>query len=147
VVAGWTPDGKHVLFASTRGTAFPPNWQLYTIPVEGGRARRLGVPEAKDGVFSPSGDRLAYVRGPGDWYRKGYRGSANDDIWVADADGTHSRRLTHFIGQDGSPMWGADGQTLYYVSEFHGTTANIVRQPAGAPPDAKPVQVTHHKED
>jgi tricorn protease len=52
-------------------------------------------------------------------------------------------------------MWSADGQTLYYVSEIHGTPANIVSlslntpSPAGA--DGKPLvapkQITFHKED
>ena len=35
----------------------------------------------------PTGDAVAYVRGPGTWYRKGYRGSSNDDLWLANADG------------------------------------------------------------
>jgi tricorn protease len=154
LVTGWTPDGKHVLFASARSTAFPPTWELYTVPVSGGRARRVSAAEGKDGTFSPSGDRLAYVRGPGTWYRKGYRGSSNDEIWVSNADGSGNRRLTHFDGQDASPMWSADGATLYYVSEYHGTS-NVVCQPVAAPaPSAgrptspvRPTQVTFHKDD
>jgi tricorn protease len=155
LVSGWTPDGKNVLFVSTRDTSFPPNPELYTVPVEGGRVRRITVDEGKEGVFSPTGDRLAYTRGPGLWYRKGYRGSSNDDIWICNADGSNNRRLTAFQGQDSSPMWSTDGKTLYYVSEVHGTPANIVRlpvDPAGvssATPDAgaKPQQVTFHTDD
>jgi tricorn protease len=155
MVCGWTPDGKNVLFASTRSTGFPPGSQLYTVPLEGGRARRITLAEGKEGVYSPTGDRLAYVRGPGLWYRKGYRGSSNDDIWLASADGSNNRRLTAFPGQDASPMWSPDGKTLFYVSEFHGIPANIVRVPvdppasASAAPDAcrQPQQVTFHKDD
>jgi tricorn protease len=51
-------------------------------------------------------------------------------------------------------MWSADGKTLYYVSEIHGTPANLVRlslDAAGpvssARPSIKPQQVTFHKED
>ncbi len=147
MVSGWTPDGKHVLFASTRSTAFPANWELYSVPVEGGRVRRISRGEGKDGRYSPKGDLLAYVRGPGDWYRKGYRGSANDDVWLCNADGSNNRRLTSFTGQDGSPMWGADGNTLYYVSEIFGTS-NIVRQSVTGPsPSSKPVQVTDHRDE
>src|SRR5262249_1139053 len=69
MVCGWTPDGKQVLFASTRSTAFPHSYELFTVPVEGGMARRLSAAEGKEGVFAPTGDRLAYVRGPGTWYR------------------------------------------------------------------------------
>src|SRR5262249_53890332 len=130
-----------------------PSFELYSVPVEGGRARKITRSGAKDGVWSPKGDLLAYVRGPGDWYRKGYRGSSNDDIWVCKADGTDNRRLTTFHGQDHSPMWSADGQTLFYVSEYHGT-ANVVRQPlippaptASKTAEVKPVPVTSHRED
>jgi tricorn protease len=151
LVCGWSPDGKQILFASTRSVAYPPSWELYTVPVEGGRVRRVSAAEGKDGVYSNKGDLIAYVRGQGSWYRKGYRGSSNDDVWVCNADGTGNRRLTHFEGQDGSPMWSPDGNTIYYVSEFFGT-ANIVRKPVSAGLDktagpGKPAQVTFHKDE
>src|SRR2546423_13477722 len=113
-------------------------------------ARRVSAAEGKDGVFSPDGSKIAYVRGPGLWYRKGYRGASNDDIWICDADGSHNRQLTDFNGQDNSPMWSADGQSVYYVSEVFGTPANIVRMPASHPAESKsaePVQITSHKDD
>jgi tricorn protease len=156
MVCGWTPDGKNILFTSTAGVSFPEGPELYTVPVEGGRVRRVTPAGGKDGDFSPKGDRLAYVRGPGLWYRKGYRGSSNDDIWICKADGGDNTRFTVFNGQDTSPMWSADGQSLYYVSEHHGVS-NIVRQPvrppaipvsAGKSPEpVKPVQITHHTDE
>jgi tricorn protease len=145
LVCGWSPDGKSILFSSSRSTAFPPELELYTVPVEGGRQQRVSADGGRDGVFSPKGDLIAYARGPGTWYRKGYRGSANDDIWISNADGTNNRRLTTFNGQDGSPMWSADGQYVYYVSEHFGTPANIVRQDAAG--KSPPVQVTFHKDE
>jgi tricorn protease len=150
VVNCWAPDGKSLLFASTRSTAFPPTYGLYTVPVEGGRVKRVGVPEGKEAVYSPSGDRIAYVRGAGTWYRRGYRGSSNDDIWICHADGTNNRRLTNFNGEDNSPMWSADGRYVYYVSECCApaggrSVANIVRQDAAG--KSKPEQVTFHKDE
>ncbi len=147
IACGWSPDGKQVLFASTRSTEYPQSFELYTVPVDGGAARRVTPAGGKEGVYSPAGDRLAYVRGQGSWYRKGYRGSANDDIWVCDPDGGNNRRLTDFDGQDASPMWSADGKTVYYVSEFFGAPANIVKRPADASPSVPPVQVTRHADD
>ncbi len=155
LATGWSPDGKRILFASTRGIAFPPNFELCTVPVEGGMAHRVSADEGKEGVFSPDGTHIAYTRGPGAWYRKGYRGSANDDVWVCDADGSHNRQLTNFDGQDASPMWSADGKWIYYVSEFYGAPANLVRMastPVGRG-DAStvtatpPQQITFHKDD
>ncbi len=153
LVCGWSPDGKNILFASTRSTVFPSTYELYTVPVRGGMTRRISATEGREGVFSPSGDRLAYVRGPGTWYRRGYRGSSSDDIWICNADGGNNRQVTAFNGQDNSPMWSADGKTLFYVSEIHGTPANIVRLPldsipsTAGRPEVKPTSLTAHKED
>jgi tricorn protease len=150
MVSGWSPDCKSILFTSDRSTEFPEHLGLYSVPVEGGRVRKVMPGDARDGVYSPKGDQIAYVRGPGTWYRKGYRGSSNDDIWLCNADGNNHRPLTTFNGEDLAPMWGADGRTLYYVSEVFGTPANIVRQrlavPAGSSA-AKPEPLTSHKDD
>lgn len=145
VVNGWSPDGKTILFTSTRSMEYPASAELYSVPFEGGRVRRITVNEGREGVYSPRGDQIAYVRGPGLWYRKGYRGSANDDIWISDADGHDNRQLTKANCQDNSPMWSADGQYLYYVSEVMGTPANIVKQDANG--RSMPQLMTFHKED
>src|SRR5262249_26084096 len=149
MVTGWSPDGKNVLFTSTRTTNFPQSLELYTIPVEGGAVRRVTASEGKEGVFSPKGDLIAYVRGPGTWYRKGYRGSSNDDIWLCNADGSNNRQVTTFNGQDNSPMWGADGQTLFYVSDCFGDEkrpiANIVKQDIRS--GSAPRLVTTHQDE
>src|SRR5437588_824268 len=88
-----SPDGRLVV-ASTRAVNYPATSGLYTVPATGGGVRPLGIPDAKDRSVSPQGDKIAYVRGQGAWYRKGYRGSSSDDIWLCDRDGTHHRRLT-----------------------------------------------------
>src|SRR5437868_2336097 len=41
IACGWSPDGKSILFSSTRSTEFPPAQNLYTVPVAGGRERRV----------------------------------------------------------------------------------------------------------
>ena len=130
MVSGWTPDGKSVVFASSRSTTFPVNLECFTVPVDGGPERRLPLFEAKDAHFAPTGGVIAFVRGPGTWYRRGYRGSSNDDIWISNADGTSQKRLTTFEGQDASPMWSQDARKLFYVSELGGKPgcANIIAQ-------------------
>jgi tricorn protease len=150
MVCDWSPDGKQVLFSSNRTPDFPSNTELYTVPVEGGRVQRITRAEGKDGVFSPVGDRLAYVRGPGQWYRKGYHGSANDDVWVCNLDGQNNQRVTRYNGQDGSPMWSPDGKTLYYVSDELNRVANIVKVSFGAgidPEKTRPTAVTRHTDE
>ena len=144
-VNGWSPDSRFILFTAANTTAFPATQELYTVPLEGGRRQRLSAWEGREGAFSPRGDQLAYVRGPGTWYRKGYRGSSNDDIWICQADGTGNRRLTTFNGQDTSPTWSLDGRFLYYVSEYFGTPANIVKQEATGSSPPRPF--TFHKDE
>ena len=144
-VTGWTPDGKAVLYASNRGDEFPAHTDMYKIDVAGGHEQRLTTTEARQGVMSPDGTKLAYVRGPGFSYRKGYRGSANDDIWVSNADGSAPSRFTDFSGEDIAPMWAADGRSIYYVSECLGTPANIVRRRLDSP--GKPERITDHTAD
>lgn len=152
-VAGWSPDGKSVLFISSRSTAFPSNPEMYSVPVMGGLEQLLPIPHAKEGTFSADGKLFFYTLGNGTWYRKGYRGSTNDDLYVADADGVKFGRLTDFNGQDGSPMISPDGTKLYYVSELFGTPANLVVQelskPAagGLPTKLGPAKaLTNHKD-
>ena len=151
VPTGWTPDGKGVVFGSDRSPEFPKGQGVYVVPAAGGQERRLPLFEGKEAHFSPDGKHLAYVRGPGTWYRRGYRGSSNDDLWLADADGKNPRLLTGFDGQDAAPMWGPDGKTLYYVTEqgCHSGCANLVRQDFkdNLVPDGPPKAITAHTAD
>src|SRR5439155_4819150 len=143
VPVGWTPDGKEVLVVSNRATTYPATSALYSVPAAGGAVRPLGFDDVKYASMAPVGDQVAYVRGNGSWYRKGYRGSSNDDIWLANRDGTNHRRLTDFTGQDGAPMWSPDGKTLYYVTELMGGPANVVRLDMSNP-SAKAEKLTAH---
>jgi tricorn protease len=155
VPTGWTPDGKGVVFTSDRSPEFPKGQGVYVVPAAGGQERRLPLFEGKEAHYSPDGKHLAYVRGPGTWYRRGYRGSSNDDLYLANADGSNPVKLTAFDGQDTAPMWGPDGKTLYYVTErdTKDGSANVVRQEFKAGPkgelvaDGPPKAVTQHTAD
>ena len=142
-VTGWSPDSQHILFNSGRIQDLPFRIELFSVSIHGGAVKQISAFEGRDGVYSPKGDQIAYVRGPGTWYRKGYHGSSNDDIWICDADGSSNRQITTHKGQDSYPMWGPDGKHLYYVSDVGGGLANLVKQEI----DGKPVAITHHKDD
>jgi tricorn protease len=146
-VMGWTPDGKNVVFSSTRSTGYPYSFESYTVPADGGQERRLPLDEAKEAYVAPGGKQLVYVSGSGLWSRRGYRGSSNDDLWLANADGTAVKRLTTFDGQDTSPMWSPDGSRVYYVSEHQSPRgcANVVFQDLAAP--GSPTALTKHADE
>lgn len=118
VLCGWTPDGQ-IVFESNRSLwstdLFVCAPDPKTPPVQLTRA---------DHYNSVSGSRLPdggwlYARGTGNWWRKGYRGTAQYDLWRIFPDG-HHERLTDFNGNDEWPMLGADGHTAYYVSSLDG---------------------------
>ena len=80
---------------------------LYTVPVAGGEARLLLGGTAFDAqpVFSPDGSRIAFVSDR----------SGNDNLWVADADGSNPKQVTKDTGNEAfsSPAWSRDGRSVY----------------------------------
>ena len=82
-VAGWTPDGKDVLFASMHASYsdFP---RLYRVRADGvGSAQLLPLPSAAGGSFSDDGSTLAYVPvEPWQPAWKRYRGGQTTPIWL-----------------------------------------------------------------
>ena len=148
----WTRDGTAVLFGSYRDTL---ETQLYMVPAGGGRARRVIRDSAMNAAVSPDGRWIAYVRGGTEWWRKHYRGSASRNIWLRAFEGGPSYRIVGYEGDDDRPMWGADGRTLYFMSERDDRVMNVWKTeltlPAegetGEPRASEPVQVTRHDSD
>jgi tricorn protease len=117
-VAGWTPDGKQVLFYSTR-SSFSRFARLFTVPVEGGLPTELPLPEATRGSFSSDGRRLAYTPLPKaftTWKR--YRGGLASPVWIADLTDSHIERIPRTDSNDFNPMW--IGDSVYFLSDRDG---------------------------
>ena len=60
-VLGWTPDGKSVLFASSRESGRQRYSQFYTVSAAGGPATKLPIPYGEYASFSPDGLKIAYT--------------------------------------------------------------------------------------
>ncbi|HEX7114552.1 MAG TPA: amidohydrolase family protein [Steroidobacter sp.] len=80
---------------------------LYLLAPEGGEARALLAGLAFDcqPAFSPDGRRIAFISDR----------SGSDNLWIADADGSNLRQITHERGDQRyiSPAWSADGQYVF----------------------------------
>ena len=118
--AGWTPDGKQVLFRSERNAFASGVVQLFTIPVEGGFPTQLPLVRASEGSYSPDGSRLAYVPNI-QWQQawKRYRGGQAKPIWIANLADSHiEAKIPRENSNDFNPMW--VGDTIYFLSDRNG---------------------------
>ena len=119
-----SPDGKRVVFTSTRHG----DLELYTMDVDGGDVRRVTRRVGYDGgaFFSPDGTKIVW--------RAMYPETSADtadylqllerrlvrpsrlEIWVANADGSEGRQVTHLGGANFAPFFHPDGKRIIFAS-------------------------------
>jgi tricorn protease len=121
-VVGWAPDGKSVLFRSSRNSYSRFN-RLFTVSLDGGLPHELPLPTAEFGVFSPDGKHIAYV--PVDNNRrlsaigwKRYRGGKASRVWIANLSDLNLEQMPRDASNDGNPMW--IGSKIYFLSDRNG---------------------------
>ncbi len=142
----WTPDGKGIVITTSRG-AEPWGSPLYVVPIDGGVPYPLPMDAGRSGMLKQDGSVVAFTRSLPSYWRRGYKGNNNADIYLQNLQSKEITQLTDpdhqkFRGavQDMYPMWGADAK-IYFVSE-RDSIYNIWRMDA----DGKnPQQVTTHR--
>ncbi len=115
---GWTPDGKSIIFWSSR-TSYSSFSRLFTVPVDGGFETQLPLDRAVEGAYSPDGTRLAYV--PTDKWQKAwkrYRGGQTTPIWIATLSDSGIVKVPRTNSNDFNPLW--VGDTVYFLSDRNG---------------------------
>lgn len=133
----WFPDGKGLLYASNKFTLVPA---LYRLEVESGKMSMLFSDRAAPfaASLSPDGKKYAFYRGGlADHIRKGYKGSANFDIYVGNV-GSYSASVFWRDQQqmnDQFPMWSGDSNTIYFVRDLGSKSAVMRSRSTGGQPD------------
>lgn len=113
---GWSPDGKNLAFCGARVYAGRLEWDIYTIPAEGGREVRLtDAPGLNDGPeYSPDG---TYI-----WFNSVRSGRMQ--IWRMRADGSEQTQMTFDECMNAwFPHVSPDGKNVVYLAYHVGDLA------------------------
>ena len=138
-VYGWTPDGKSVVFRSTRDAYSHTHSRLYTVPAAGGAAAPLPMPFAGAGHLSPDGKRIVYSPVWRDFRsEKRYSGGWANDLYIFDLEHPAVAQITNDPRADRDPLW--IGSAIYFNSDRSGTF-NLYRYDVAT---RETRQVTHY---
>ncbi len=97
--------------------------ELYSVASKGGRVNQVLTVPAEDVQLRSNGSLLVYhdKKGYENAFRKHHQSAITRDIWSYDtATGKH-QKLTSFKGEDRNPVFSANGNSVYYLSEEGGT--------------------------
>jgi tricorn protease len=124
LVQGWTPDGRAVMFSSSRATWAPSGApRFWTVPATGGVEEPMPLPRGYQGKISPDGSRIAYrMNNSWDEERRNYRGGQNRPIWIVDLKTYDLVSPPWTDSKDMDPVWVND--VVYFISDRDGV-ANV----------------------
>ena len=149
IPSSFSADDKAVLFTGYRqqlatDVQFPIGTyqQLYSVPVTGGRVSMAVPVPALDATVDASGGRIIYedVKGFENNWRKHHTSAVTRDVWTFDVKTKQYRELTSYPGEDRNPVFDANGNDYYYLSEQSGSF-NVYRSSLSDP--SKSTAVTH----
>jgi Tol biopolymer transport system component len=121
-----SPDGRRIVFTSTRDGDI----ELYTMNLDGSDVRRVTRRVGYDGgaFFSPDGKllvwRAAYPETAAD--SADYQGllarnlvrPTRLELWVANADGSEPRQVTHLGAASFAPYFHPDGRRIIFATNY-----------------------------
>ena len=116
----WSHDGKRISFTSQRGGGFG----LWTIPAEGGKARRIPLSVSGDlyNEWFPDDSAIVFDAREGDRHL---------DLFRYDFATKKTHRITEFDGMDGAPSLSPDGSQVLFVSNRSGNSDLWIRPVEG----------------
>ena len=130
IPSSFTADDERVLFTASHqdvvtNVQFPTGTfpELYSVPVKGGEAALVLSQPAISATVNPAGDKIIYHDQKGyesDW-RKHHTSAVARDIWVFDLKTKKNTQLTTSKVEDRNPVFAANGDDFYYLSEQSGS--------------------------
>ena len=132
-------DNNHIVFQSSvmptaESIIFAGNFvEEYVVDLDGHRPTLFSTLQMDDISINTRGEVLYHDnKGYEDKWRKHHTSPIARDIWL-EKDGTF-KKLTSFAGEDRNPVWAADGESYYYLSEQDGTFNIYINKVAGGSP-------------
>lgn len=126
----FTYDDSGVIFGAVRQDTpehrqFPAASQpeLYKVPVDGGRVVQVFTLPAELVQVSRDGSKMIYQdkKGGENEWRKHQRSAIARDLWIVDTESETHTMLTSFEGEDRNPVFTADEEGIYFLSERNGS--------------------------
>ncbi|MCG6189301.1 S41 family peptidase [Maribellus maritimus] len=115
-VCDWTPDGKYILYSTSRETAPTGYDRLWTVSKDGGPSELLTEQWGADGSFSPDGKQIVIdrvSRWDGEW--RNYRGGQNTPLVILNINDMSEELLPNERTIDIKPVW--LGEQIYFLSD------------------------------
>lgn len=118
----FSPDGSTIVYESHRrveheGPVSGSQSDLYTVTPDGDEQMQLTSGESyeQSPTYGPDGKTIAYLEYQGE--RDGTR-----DLFLMNADGSNSRRLTDNAASDGEQVFSPSGEQIVFVSDRDGNS-------------------------
>jgi Tol biopolymer transport system component len=115
----WSPDGKSIAFTRILVTTDVEHQQeaIYLTGANGTGLKKL-IDGGGASAWSPDGTRIAYTSIRDHNGRTCFQDcTPSGEIYVANADGSHQRRLTRSTADDRSATWSPDGRSIAFASD------------------------------
>jgi Tol biopolymer transport system component len=97
-------------------TTVTRSFRLLQLPFDA-KSGTTGAPRT---LFGGSQEILSFAPSPDGSSIAFTSGGAQEDLFIANADGSRMRQLTNDASRDRSPIWSPDGKTLYFYSNRGG---------------------------
>jgi tricorn protease len=149
ILAGTGLDGAGrpvAYFESSRENDLYRAARPYMVPLAGGPVERVTDAFGSHPLASADGKTVILERGGSAWFRRGYQGPDQRDVWSLDRASGKWTRHTDWAGNDG---WAfpAGADIVYLTDRGDGKTVNAWRKSVSAPAADGGTQLTNFPED